>query len=513
MAARPLGRWWLATTVVVAVTAAAWVGTGQLARRTLAASVPPLLDLRPLPGAVQSAVRQADAEARSNPGARSIGNLGRAYHAAQLRDGALAAYRAAEAMAPRDWRWTYLRALLLDERGDQGVREAFLRVTEVAPGVGLAWFRLAQADFKAGRLDEARLAYSRAEAAPAVAAFMPDGVTSRRTWPLAAYAGVALARLDLEGGKSDQARRRLASLAERHPDFVPVVGLLRQIDRGQTVPGSYVPPADPELDALVASSRVSDLLLEHACLAARASDNGWREFLARRALTFNPDDLNVLMEMAAMLQATARPAEALEYLTRHEALAPGDHHALVQQGRVLGDLGRLAEAEAVLTRATAVRDAAAEYNLGAVLDRRGQWDEARRRYERALAINPFHTRAMNDLAAGLDRRGDTPAALAWFEKAVQIAPDTAAFRVNYGSALIQARRFDEAIATLTSAIALDPRDATPHNALGIALASKGDLLAARDAFTRAIQLDPAHANAGRNLERVSAALASRGQRP
>ncbi len=141
-----------------------------------------------------------------------------------------------------------------------------------------------------------------------------------------------------------------------------------------------MPPANPAVDALVASSRHSDLLLKYAGLAARASNHAWREFLVRRALSFNPDDLNVLMEMAAMLQATRRPAEALEYLARHERLAPGDHHALVEHGRVLGDLGRLAEAEAVLRRATAVRDAAAEYNLGTVLDRQGRWDEARALY-------------------------------------------------------------------------------------------------------------------------------------
>ena len=84
----------------------------------------------------------------------------------------------------------------------------------------------------------------------------------------------------------------------------------------------------------------------------------------RRALAVNPPDLNVLMEMAALRQAQGRPAEALDYLRQHEALAPGDHHTLVEQGRSLIDLGRLAEAEAVLRRAVVVRDAAAEYNLG-----------------------------------------------------------------------------------------------------------------------------------------------------
>ncbi len=523
MARRPVAHWWLAAAVVVAVAAAAWIGTARLARQALAANVPPLQNLGALPAAVQAAVRDADALARSDPGARTIGALGRAYHAAQAPDGALAAYLVAESLAPDDWTWPYHRALVLEERNDAATDAALERIIALSPEYGLAWYRLAELRLQAGTARRRATGLQPCSRRPRSAALHAArrrhtaGDAAQRLRRSRACAGGA------GGGDSRGALPLLRALVGSYPAFGPARAMLRQIEpptpateaffarNGFDAP--FVPPADPVVDALVASSRHSDVLLKHAGLAARASDHGWREFLARRALTFNPDDLNVLMEMAAMLQATARPAEALEYLTRHEALAPGDHHALVQQGRVLGDLGRLAEAEAVLTRATAVRDAAAEYNLGAVLDRRGQWDQARRRYEHALAINPFHTRAMNDLAAGLDRRGDTPAALAWFEKALQIAPDTAEFHVNYGSALIQARRFDEAIATLTSAIALDPRDANPHNNLGIALASKGDLLAARDAFTRAIQLDPAHANAGRNLERVSAALASRGQRP
>ena len=179
-----------------------------------------------------------------------------------------------------------------------------------------------------------------------------------------------------------------------------------------------------------------------------AATHAWREFLVSRALESNPDDLNVLMEMSALRQAQRRYAEALEYLRRHEGLAPGDHHTLVQQGRLLADLGRPGEAEAVLRRAVLVRDATAEFNLGTVLDQQDRWAEARVHYERALAIDPFQTRAMNNLAAGLDRHGQSAAALGLFERAIAIAPDTADYYVNYGNALIRfatARRRDSGV--------------------------------------------------------------------
>ena len=103
----------------------------------------------------------------------------------------------------------------------------------------------------------------------------------------------------------------------------------------------YVPPADPRLDAVVAASADADLLLKHAGLATRAGDAAWREFLVRQALSAAPD-LNVLMEMSAMLQSRRQLPEALAYLQQHEALAPGDHHALVPAGQgAWRDLGPL----------------------------------------------------------------------------------------------------------------------------------------------------------------------------
>lgn len=503
----------LAAAVVVAVAGTAWVATGVYTQRTLAASVPALPDLDTLPAAVQTALRDADARARSAPDATTLGALGRAYHAAQLPDAALAAYLVAEALAPDDWTWTYHRALVLEERNDAATDAALERTTTRSPSHGLAWYRLAERRFKQGRLDEAAAAYTRAADAAGVEPFLPPGVVARHTDALFAYAQFGLARIALERGDRANAARRVDAALGAAGTFGPARALRRQLAEPATVAtrapaAPFVPPADPVVDALVASSVHSDLLLKYAGLASRAGDDAWREFLARRALRFNPDDLNVLMEMAAMLQATNRPAEALTFLTRHEALAPGDHHGLVQQGRVLADLDRLTEAEAVLRRATAVRDAAAEYNLGTVLDRQDRWDEARLRYERALAINPFHTRAMNNLGAGLDQRGQTPAAIAWFEKAIAIAPETGEFYVNYGSALIRARRIDDAVQALTTAVTLTPRDANAYNNLGIALASQGQLEPARNAFGRALEINPRHPNARDNFERVTSMLQS-----
>jgi tetratricopeptide (TPR) repeat protein len=506
---RPLGipAWGLAVVAAVAVTA--WVAAGAMTRRARIAQLPPL-HVEGVPAAAGDAIAAADRDAREAPSAATAGALATAYHASQLPAPALAAYAVAESLAPSEWRWTYLRALLLEERGDaSGAGTAFEQVLARMPGHGPSWFHLGELAFKSGRLDDAQQAYVRARDAGAEAAFTPPGVTARQTLPLAAYARLGLARVALERGQPDVAERELRAALDAYPAFGPARGLLREVARvrgGVTAAertrgaGSYVPPFDPRLDAVVATSRHPDLLLKHAGLATRAGDTAWREFLALRALAAAPSDLNVLMEVSALRQSQGRFEEALEPLRRHEALAPGDHHALVQQGKVLADLGRFADAEAVLRRAAVVRDTTAEFNLGTVLDHQGRWEEAHVHYDRALAIDPFNTSAMNNLAAGLDRRGETAAALRLFERAIAIDPDRAGYYTNYGNALIQSQRLGDAVDALAVAITLDPRDANAHNNLGIALAQQQRLDPARQAFERALQINPSHANARRNLQ-------------
>jgi len=469
------GAWTTVASILVAAVVA-WFAGGALVRRAQATRLPAPPDLSAVSEAVRLHIREADAAARANAAsATAVGDLAMAYHASLLVSHAMRIYALAERLAPGDERWIYYRGLLHEERGEQDAAlEAFSRVTAANPAAGLAWFRIGEIAFKQGRTDAARQAYTRAKAAPVTAAFAPADTATRSTIPLARYADLGLARL-----ASDDTR--LPAISNR----------------------AYVPPADPLLDAVVARSRNSDLLLKHAALAARGGDRAWRAFLVRRAFEFNPTGLDVLMELAALLQDEGKPSEAIEFLRRAEAVAPGDHHTLVQQGRALTDLGRLDEAESVLRRAIRVRDAAAEYNLANVLDRKGQWGDARLHYERALAIDPFHARAMNNLGLGLAGRGQIAAALALFERAIEAAPGNAEAYSNMGAALLNSGRVPQAIAAIGKALEIDPDSADAHNNLGIAMAQQGRLEEAAAEFLEALKRAPNHADARRNLDRVT----------
>ncbi len=475
--------------------------------------LPPLADVSGLPAPAREQVEEADAAARARPREDdAVGALGMAYHASLLPGPAMDTYALAEQLDPAGWRWTYYRGLLLEERGRQPeALEAFTRVATAEPAQGMAWFRIGEIAFKDGRLDDAERAYGLAAQAPAAAPFVTAEVASRRVTPLAAYAQMGLARVAIDRGQRPQAITTLDGVIAEHPAFGPARMMRLQLDaaapaRDAETRGAraYTPPSDPLLDEVVAQSRMRDLLLKHAALAERGGDAAWREFLVRRALGYNPRDPNVLMEMAGMLQASGRFSEALDYLRQHQQVVPGDHHTLVEEGRVLSDLGQYTEAEAVLRRAGRVRDAAAEYNLGAVLDRLGRSDEAMSHYEAALAIDPYHARAMNNLGVWLDRRGQSAAAIAMLERSIRAAPDNAETYSNLGSALIGARRLPDAMRALQTAVALDPDAPDAHNNLGIALAQSGRFPEAKREFTAALRLNPNHVNARRNLASIAA---------
>jgi Flp pilus assembly protein TadD len=461
--------------IVAGAAIAAWLIAGLLITRTGAARLPAMPDRALLTTAVADQIAAADSAARTNPtSAAVVGELGIVYHASLRPVEAQQAYALAEALDSENWRWAYYRGLLFEEHGDQAAAlDAFARVAARAPGYGLVHFHIAEIQFKLVHLDEAAAAYgaardARPESADGEAA---AGRPARRGLPLSDHASFGLARI----AQANPAARTRA----------------------------YSPPVDPLLDNVVARSLHTDLLLKHAALAARAGDTAWREWLTRRALSANPRGFDVLLEMSSMLQAAGKHTEALSFLQQCEEVAPGDHHTLVAQGKSLTELGRLDEAERVLRRAVRVRDAAAEYNLGNVLDRMDRWDEARAHYEQALAIDPFHARAMNNLAIGLDQRGQTADAIRLFNRALQAAPDNAEFSSNLGTALMGAGRLDEALTVLDAAIGLDATFANAHNNRGIALARLQRLGEARQSFEKALQLDPGHSDARRNLAAIT----------
>jgi tetratricopeptide (TPR) repeat protein len=127
------------------------------------------------------------------------------------------------------------------------------RVVQRAPQFGPAWLRLGEAEFKAGRYDEAAKAWQKARDVP-VTEPTPAAIRHVTEIPLSAYASLHLAR----------------------------------------------------------ESRNSIFLLRLASKADLAINAEWNEYLTRRALEFDASNPEVVLKLARILRTVERNEEALE---------------------------------------------------------------------------------------------------------------------------------------------------------------------------------------------------------
>lgn len=414
-----------------------------------------------------------------------MGALGVAYHADMFYDEAERSYEIAEELSGFAWTWTYYRALVREARGDsRGLEVGLQRVVAAAPEFSPAWWRLGEVQFKAARYESAEDAWRRVlalpePARPVATAGSPARVVSA---PISAYAALGLARLAMVKGDADGAREVLERVTVDAPRFGPAFRLLGSAYAGlgraedaekatriaNRSPG-YDPYVDPMLDALVQQSRSSTFLLQQAAAADLSINGAWREYLVRRALEVDPENTDALYELASILRAFRRWAEALELLERHQRLAPGNFRVLADIGRCLVGLQRYAEAESVLRRALdGLDDADTRYDLALVLNRGGRFAEAIAEYRRALDRHPNHAGALNNLGVALARQG----------------------------------RLEEATRQFGRLVAIDPENADAHTNLGALLLSQGAHDRAAREFRAALQVNPDHALAREGLQKV-----------
>jgi Flp pilus assembly protein TadD len=207
--------------------------------------------------------------------------------------------------------------------------------------------------------------------------------------------------------------------------------------------------------------------------------------------------------------------------------------------------GRLALQEAVMRRRLEKypADFLAHYNLGALLQMRGNIQEAIACYQDALKAEPKNATARNSLGTALLMEDRIPDAIGELREALQLdsgylnarynlaralaaagdldaaeiematfvkaKPDDAQAQADLGTIYIHERKFGEALPCFRAAARLDPRNADIQVNLGTVLAIMGDLKAAEQAFEAALRINPRHEGALGNLARVRAQMAAR----
>lgn len=148
------------------------------------------------------------------------------------------------------------------------------------------------------------------------------------------------------------------------------------------------------------------------------------------------------------------------------------------------------------------------YNLGAMLQARGQSPDALQQYELALRIRPEDATVNNAIAGVRLADGHPEAAVKYLEVALRSRPDYFDAHYNLGIALATQNDFPGAVEHFRAAVQLNSEDANAQANLGAALAETGNLKEARTHLEKALALDPTLASARENLEQIKRTLPS-----
>ncbi len=147
-------------------------------------------------------------------------------------------------------------------------------------------------------------------------------------------------------------------------------------------------------------------------------------------------------------------------------------------------------------------DFESHYNLAAMLQARGEWEQAVKEYESALRVRPQDAVVNNALGGVLLARGRLDEAIIHLGAAVKNRPNYFDSHYNLGNALASKGDFGAAAVQFRTATRLKPDDADAEANLGSALAQMGRLSEAKSHYRRALQLNPGHVLAQENLKEL-----------
>jgi tetratricopeptide (TPR) repeat protein len=196
-----------------------------------------------------------------------------------------------------------------------------------------------------------------------------------------------------------------------------------------------------------------------------------------------------------------------------------DFYRLVDEAAYLHRKGRYAEAVVAWRKALDANpdEELAQRNLGMALMLSGGDPEEAGRHLRlaaelkarsAVRLDPENAAAWNNLGALLLRSGNAQQAVVEFRHAVSLDPDSASSHCNLGAALMKTGALDEAASEAKKALAIDARYASAHYQLGQVMLELGNPDAAIAAWRRALEITPDYPEASDSL---ATALRNRGE--
>lgn len=434
-------RYALIVAAVLALAAAGWFW--QRSARVAAIVgpvVPEMPDLTAAAPVLRERVADADSQARSLWRARQgLVELSRLYHANGYLAEAIKCYKGLQELEPDEPRWPHLLATILAGYGQADEATALWeRTVALAPDYLPARIRLGDIQLKSNHPAEATASYNEV----------------LRLSPNEPYALLGLARLDLEAGRLDDARRRLETVVAKTDyklGYDLIVSLYERlgmtarataIRASAKASGAYRDPPDPWVDGLI--------------------DDCFDSY--RLALT------------AGTIARDGRVAEAAALLSRAISLAPNDVSAHFQLGMLALDNGDIATARDELQRCTTMAPGFADgwIHLSDLQSKQGEAAAAERTLAEGLRNCPESPSLHLMRARNLRDAGRTGEAIIEFENSIRLRPNEAGGYLELANYYFKLGRETEAIREFRRALEAEPGNPVALGVLAYVAITSGD---------------------------------------
>lgn len=228
-----------------------------------------------------------------------------------------------------------------------------------------------------------------------------------------------------------------------------------------------------------------------------------RRGAVREALTTDPENPGLLMELGRLEYEAWRPREAEESFRKAVDLDPSAE-SLEWLGASLNRQERFREALPILRRALDLQPnrASAWNSAGEALGNLGQLQEATNAFAQAVRWQPEFAQAHYNMGLALRAMNRDEAAAVALRRAVELAPDFAPALQALGNLLHAHGRYQDAIRCFRGLVRLEPDSAAAHTSLGAAYQMLGNLELAKDCYLHAVALRPDYPDAHNNLGTV-----------
>jgi tetratricopeptide (TPR) repeat protein len=397
-------------------------------------------------------------------------------------------------------------SMLLSDNKASDAEEAAKKAISADPNSATAYFALGRAAERRNETGTAEQAYRDA----------------LRVNPHATGAQVALAQLQLKSGKAPEA----VSLAETAVKGNPGSPEARLTLTRSLIARGDLARAETELAQLSKQyPNVAAVHVQRGLLLGRKKDLAGARRAFDEAVKLAPSSVDALNGLIAIDFAERRPDAAKARIAERVKDDTASVDLLMLAGRTYMTAGDAAEAEKLYRRVLAkdaahlpayaalaqlylqqrrLNEALAEFESlskrdskpvtaltasGMILETQGKKDEARQRYERALAVDPSAAVAANNLAWMNAEAGENlDVALQLAQTAYSKLPENADVGDTLGFVYYKKGLYPQAVKLLKASVEKEPAQPLFHYHLGLALSKSGDTAGAVKHLSKALEL-------------------------